>query len=164
MKTSINHMMWMMAFLLLGVFRQYVDMLYKQGQAAYLKSDRLTTKSCYEQMESAIDARVEAGKLSQETADSLMQYVRKLEGDYHYDNADYDKTSFGLAASSFMEALEYAESDEHPFLEANFNQCVLHMELSQLYYKQAHSTSIFKPLQDWQCAMPGWGSMMKPMN
>ena len=152
MKTSINHMMWMMAFLLLGVlpsaaqevaqmnndaFRQYVDMLYKQGQAAYLKSDRLTTKSCYEQMESAIDARVEAGKLSQETADSLMQYVRKLEGDYHYDNADYDKTSFGLAASSFMEALEYAESDEHPFLEANFNQCVLHMELSQLYYKQA---------------------------
>ncbi len=157
MKTSINHMMWMMAFLLLGVlpsaaqevaqmnndaFRQYVDMLYKQGQAAYLKSDRLTTKSCYEQMESAIDARVEAGKLSQETADSLMQYVRKLEGDYHYDNADYDKTSFGLAASSFMEALEYAESDEHPFLEANFNQCVLHMELSQLYYPVciAHGT------------------------
>ena len=64
------------------------------------------------------------------TADYL-----KLMGDYHYENSNYDATSYSLSEDYYRQALAIYE--ENDYFKGQLNrEPMMHRELAQLYYKQ----------------------------
>ena len=70
------------------------------------------------------------------TADYL-----KLMGDYHYENTNYDESSFAIAEKYYNQALSIYKDNEDVFSDLDLDRApMIHRELAQLYYKQGRYT------------------------
>ena len=117
-----------------SIFYEYTKSLKNKGNDYYMLSNRIGIKQVADEYNSALNRRMTAGKLTAEMKDYLMQDVRKLYGDYHYENSDYDDTSYAKAEQYFKEYQDYymriGNSD------SIWGMYIAHQELAQLYYKQ----------------------------
>lgn len=119
-------------------FLAYTRQLFVKGNECYANiGNKAELRRIIDAYQKAIDQRREAGLLSKQTDDSLMNQVNKLTADFHYLNADEDKTSYQVAKSYFKQCLDFANDPAHrQYQEINHDKFILHRELSQLYYKQ----------------------------
>ena len=117
-----------------SVFYAYIRSLKNKGNDYYMLSNRIGIKQVADEYNSALDRRMTAGKLTVEMKDNLMQDVRKLYGDYYYENSDYDDTSYAKAEQYFKEYRDYYMRIGS--CDSLRGMYIVHQELAQLYYKQ----------------------------
>lgn len=118
-----------------NAFSQAMNDLVSKGNAEYVRSHRQGIKLYADSIEHALQRRSAAGQL--ERMDSLVYTadVYKLRGDWHYENSNYDASSYATAETYFNKALAIYDS-ESAFNGDRRNAPMIHRELAQLYYKQ----------------------------
>lgn len=126
-------------------FLKYTHSLFTEGNKCYVETGNKTKlKHIIDDYKTALDQRHAAGLLTQQTEDSLRQEVNKLQGDYHYLNADNDPDSYGLAEDFFLKCLDFADDPAHrTYQTVNHDRFILYRELGQLHYKQQHYQEAF---------------------
>lgn len=118
-----------------SVFTEYVKMLRNKGNDYYMLSNRTGIKQVIDEYQNALDSRKAAGNLTEEAYDFYMQDIRKLNGDYHYENSDIVNQSYAEAEKYFLLYRDYYLN--HPDdEESGRGLYIAHQELAQLYYKQ----------------------------
>lgn len=118
-----------------SVFLDYTRKLKEEGNRYYRLGHKSGIKRTIELYRSALDDRWREGQLSKYSYDSLNNEICRLEGDYHYENADVDPSSFAKAEKCFLKCLDYS-STHTTDRTAYRDQYIVLMELAQLYYKE----------------------------
>lgn len=118
-----------------SIFFEYAKSLKNRGNEYYALSNRIGIKQVIDEYQSALTRRKAAGNLTDEMEGYFMQDIVKLNGDYHYENSDYDESSFIEAEKCFKKYRDYYLSHPGTYV-AGQGLYVAHQELAQLYYKQ----------------------------
>ena len=118
-----------------SLFFEYAKSLKNKGNDYYMLSNRTGIKQVIDEYKNALEKRKTAGNLTQEMEEYFMQDIRKLSGDYHYENSDFDNTSYAEAEKFFKQYRDYYLSHGETYI-AGQGLYVAHQELAQLYYKQ----------------------------
>lgn len=119
-----------------GTFRNVMDATLSKGDQQYMRSYRPGIKLYADSLESMLRTREGAGLLMREDSAKYMAAVKKLRGDWYYENSYYDEDSYAKAEACFLEALAiYAQFSSE--LKSLRQAPMIHRELAQLYYKQA---------------------------
>lgn len=115
-------------------FSQAMNDLVGKGNMEYKHSHRQGIKLYADSIERSLQRKSSAGLLGR--MDSLVYTadVYKLRGDWHYENSNYDETSYDTAESYFKKALAIYDSVS-AFDGDRRNAPMIHRELAQLYYK-----------------------------
>jgi Uncharacterized protein conserved in bacteria len=120
-----------------SAFFEYAKSLKNKGNDYYMLSNRIGIKQVIDEYEQALERRKAAGNLTEEMEGYLMQDIRKLWGDYHYENSDFDRNSYNEAERYFKQYRDYYQSRTGSYVSGQ-GIYVAHQELAQLYYKQGH--------------------------
>ena len=118
-----------------SVFFEYAKSLKNKGNEYYALSNRIGIKQVIDEYQNALVQRKAAGNLTDEMEGYFMQDIAKLNGDYHYENSDFDKKSYAEAEKYFKQYRDYYLSHPGTYV-AGQGLYVAHQELAQLYYKQ----------------------------
>lgn len=118
-----------------SLFFEYAKSLKNRGNEYYALSNRIGIKQVIDEYQDALARRKAAGNLTDEMEDYFMQDITKLNGDYHYENSDFDKKSYIEAEKYFKKYRDYCLSHSITYV-AGQGLYVAHQELAQLYYKQ----------------------------
>lgn len=118
-----------------SAFAEYMKSLKNKGNDFYMLSNRTGIKQVIDSCEEAFAIRKNVGKLTEEHEFALMQNILKLTGDYHYENSDFDDTSYAEAEKCFKAYRDNYLSHPESYV-AGQGVYVAHQELAQLYYKQ----------------------------
>jgi len=117
-----------------GSFRTAMIDLVEKGNREYLRSYRQGIKLYADSIERSIGRRGAAGLLGRMDSLEFTADTYKLRGDWHYENSNYDETSYAKAEDYFLRALAIYNS-ESAFNGLRRNAPMVHRELAQLYYK-----------------------------
>lgn len=118
-----------------SIFFEYAKSLKNRGNEYYALSNRIGIKQVIDEYQSALTRRRAAGNLTDEMECYFMQDIVKLNGDYHYENSDYDESSFIEAEKYFKKYRDYYLLHPGTYV-AGQGLYAAHQELAQLYYKQ----------------------------
>ena len=118
-----------------SIFFEYAKTLKNRGNEYYTLSNKIGIKQVIDEYQSALTKRKAAGNLTDEMEGYFMQDIAKLNGDYHYENSDFDKSSYAEAEKYFKQYRDYYLSHPGTYI-AGQGLYVAHQELAQLYYKQ----------------------------
>ena len=129
-----------------SVFYEYTRTLKTQGNEHYLLSNRMGIRQVISEFTAALSRRKAAGRLTTQQEDSLMQDVWKLEGDYHYENSDFNSASYDSARYFFEKYRDYYQQ-HRTYYAAGQGLFIVHRELAQLYYKQAQYETALKEIE-----------------
>ena len=88
-----------------SLFLEYAKSLKNKGNDCYMLSNRIGIKRILDEFSDALKKRKAAGILTQEMEDLFQQDIRKLSGDYHYENSDFDEEE----SKQRLEAFEIVE-------------------------------------------------------
>jgi CHAT domain-containing protein/tetratricopeptide (TPR) repeat protein len=116
-------------------FREILRSIVSDGNKQYDRSFRPGIKLYADSLNSLLRSRSLSGKLNATDSLEFTADLLKLRADWHYENSNYDGSSYGQAEKLFNEALTiYTNNDE--FSHHLYFAPMIHRELAQLYYKQ----------------------------
>ena len=131
-------------------YMEYLRALFAEGNDNYASTgNKLELKRIIGAYEEALTQRRQADLMTKETYDSLaMLRLNKLQGDYHYLNADEDERSYAEAERRFRQSLEFAQDPAHrTYQTVNHDIFILYQELGQLYYKQGEYEKAWEEME-----------------
>ena len=118
-----------------AAFRTRMVNLVEEGSRYYYLSNRQGIMSIVDSIESALSERSNAGRLSSGDSLEFTAHRLRLQGDWYYENGNYDSRSFVQAEDCFKEALEIFSSGFFAHDYDLFRRPPLCRELAQLYYR-----------------------------
>lgn len=128
-------------------FFAYTQSLKEEGNRCYLMGDKSGISRIISLYSSALEERKAAGNISGHAYDSLRNEIRRLEGDYHYENSGIDTASFVKAEECFMGCLEYSSTHTSDRT-AYRDRFIILQELAQLKYKQGRYEEALTYMED----------------
>lgn len=116
-------------------FREIMNALVSEGNRQYDKSSRSGIRSMADAMTAALRARSCSGLLNRTDSLEYTADYLKLMGDWHYENGNYEVSSFPQAERFFFQALSIYQREDLPFREDLDKIPVIYRELAQLHYR-----------------------------
>lgn len=117
-----------------GVFRSLMRKVVSEGNRQYEYSCRSGIMQMADSIASLLNMRSMAGNLMVTDSLEFTADKYKLLGDYHYENSNYDKSSYYFAEKYFQIALSIYTNNSN-FDGEKDKAPMIHRELAQLYYK-----------------------------
>lgn len=115
-------------------FHEAMSDLVGKGNQEYIRSYRQGIKLYADSIEHSLKRQSAMGRLGRMDSLEFTADVYKLRGDWHYENSNYDNSSYATAEDFFNKALAIYDS-ESAFNYDLRNAPMAHRELAQLYYK-----------------------------
>lgn len=115
-------------------FKEAMSDLVGKGTEEYMRSYRQGIKLYADSIERALKKQSAMGRLARMDSLEFTADVYKLRGDWHYENSNYDNSSYAKAEDFFNKALAIYNS-ESAFNGSRKNAPMIHRELAQLLYK-----------------------------
>lgn len=115
-------------------FKEAMSDLVGKGNKEYYRSYRQGIKLYADSIERALKKQSAMGRLARMDSLEFTADVYKLRGDWHYENSNYDNSSYAKAEDFFIKALAIYNSGSAFDYDLR-NAPMAHRELAQLYYK-----------------------------
>ena len=116
------------------VFRSLMCRVVSEGNRQYEYSCRSGIMQMADSIGRLLEIRKGSGNLTRMDSLEFTADQYKLYGDYHYENGNYDNSSYSISEQYFKEALSIYK--ENSAFNGDRNKApMIHRELAQLYYK-----------------------------